>query len=176
MPIRGYVKPISARKKLEFIIQEALEAIENNFETQKIFPYEVYPGYREINEEAGTGSWKSTGKGMESFRGQVIADKVSTSRIDFWYDRHLDFVDMGVGKGRPISKVERRLSADYKIRYMEWDAKQGSTQRPAISMEFRHQTRRMQRYWANRFKFDAQCVLVFGIEGSLDENEPDYTT
>lgn len=63
MPIRGYVKPISARQKLEFIIQEALEAIENNFETQKIFPYEVYPGYREINEEAGTGSWKSTGKG-----------------------------------------------------------------------------------------------------------------
>ena len=90
--------------------------------------------------------------------------------------RDVSFVDMGVGKGRPISKVERRLSADYKIRYMEWDAKQGSTQRPAISMEFRHQTRRMQRYWVNRFKFDAQCVLVFGIEGSLDGNEPDYTT
>lgn len=175
MPTVGYTRPIPARKKLEYIIQETLEAIENNFETQGIFPYEVYPGYRKINEEAGTGSWKSTGKGMQSFRGQILADKVSNSRIDFWYDRHLDFVDMGVGKGRPISKVERTLSADYKIRYMEWNAKEGSTQRPAIAMEFRHQARRMQNYWANRFKYDAQCVLVFGIEGSLDDHEPEYT-
>lgn len=175
MPIVGYTRPIPARQKLEYIIQETLEAIENNFETQGIFPYEVYPGYRKINEEAGTGSWKSTGKGMQSFRGQILSDKVSNSRIDFWYDRHLDFVDMGVGKGRPISKVERTLSADYKIRYMEWNAKEGSTQRPAIAMEFRHQARRMQNYWANRFKYDAQCVLVFGIEGSLDDHEPEYT-
>lgn len=175
MPIPGYRRPIPARKKLEMIIQDTLEAIENNFETQKIFPYEVYPGYREINEEAGTGSWKSTGKGMHSFRGQVLADKVSNSRIDFWYDRHLDFVDMGVGKGRPIDKVERRLSADHKIRYMEWNAKEGSTQRPAIAIEFRHQTRRMRNYWANRFRFDAQCILVMGLEGSLDDAGVDLT-
>lgn len=169
MPIRDYRKPISARQKMEMIIHDTLIAIENNFETQRIFPYEVYPGYTQINQEAGTNSWKSTGKGMKSFRGVVVADKVTNSRIDFFYDRHLDFIDMGVGKGRPIKDVERRLSADHKIRYMEWNAKEGSTQRPAIAIEFRHQTKRMRDYWAERFKFDAQCVLVMGLEGSFED-------
>lgn len=175
MPIVGYRKPIPAREKLELIIQDTLEAIENNFEVQGIFPFEVYPGYREINKQAGTGSWKSTGRGMKSFSGKVMADRVSNARIDFFYDRHLDFVDMGVGKGLPISTVERRLSADYKIRYMEWNAKEGSTQRPAIAMEFRHQVRRMRNYWANRFKFDAQCILVMGLEGNFEEEIEDIS-
>ena len=51
---------------------------------------------------------------------------------------------MGVGKGRPISKVYRSEDAGYSTPYMGWHPSKGKTHRPAIMMEVRRQARRME--------------------------------
>lgn len=164
-------KPIPAGEKLRLLVLETLEAIARNFHTQGIFPYEVYSGYRKKNMEARKGQWRSTGAAFDSFYFQINdalqASDVSVreARIDFFFNYYLKFVDMGVGRGRPISKVKREIDADFNIRYMEWNSQEGSTQRPAIMMEFRHQARRMRNYWANRYLYEAQAVLVEGLAG-----------
>lgn len=171
MPIKGYHKPIPAGEKLRLVAYETLEAIYRNFKTQGIFPYEAYPGYLAENAKAKGNSWKSTGAGFDSFYFQLkdaAQDSdigVREARMDFFFDYYLKFVDMGVGRGRPIGKVKRTLSADRDIRYMSWNSEEGSTQRPAIMMEFRHQARRLMKYFANRYQYDAQAIVVSGLEG-----------
>lgn len=169
MPIQGYHKPIPVSQKLNAFAHDTLEAILQNCRTQGIFPAEVYPGYREKNARAGDNSWKSTGASYDSFYFQVMDATVHHAQVDFFYDYYLNFVDMGVGRGRPIEKVNRTLAADRDIRYMEWNAQEGSTQRPAIAMEFRHQSTRLQKYFANRYKYDVQCIVVKGLEGTFDQ-------
>lgn len=173
MPIPGYHKPIPAGQKLYMWAYDTLEAIHKNFRTQGIFPDEVYPGYLEENARKSNRTWKSTGAGYDSFYFQIqdatqaFDVGVREARVDFFYNYYLNFVDMGVGRNRPISKVNRTLSADHDIRYMEWNAQQGSTQRPAIAMEFRHQTPRLRKYFANRYQYDSQAIIVRGLEGNF---------
>ena len=172
-----YHKPIPISEKLRLWAHDTLEAIEKNFHTQGIFPSsEVYAGWFEKNAMASGSSWQSTGAGFDSFYFHVLHASeqfdvgVRDWAIEFMYNYYLNFVDMGVGRGRPIQKVQRTLSADRDIRYMSsWNPKEGSTQRPAIAMEFRHQATRMRNYMANRYKYDAQ-VLVLNVLDGLDVN------
>lgn len=169
--------PIPIGEKLRLWAHETLEAIHQNFHTQGIFPAaEVYPGYMDKNAHARGSSWRSTGYGFDSFYFQILHASemldvgVRDWAVEFTYAAYLDFVDMGVGKGRPISMVNRTLSAQHDLRYMSsWNPSEGSTQRPAIAMEFRHQAERMRRYSANRFKYDAQAVIVRSL-GNLNIN------
>lgn len=171
MPIPEYHKPIPAGRKLRYVAYDTLAAIFRNFKTQGIFPYEVYPGYLEQNAKAKGSSWKSTGAGFDSFYFQLKDAThdydigVREARIDFFFDYYLKFVDMGVGKDRPIGKVKRNLNADHDIRYMAWNSEEGSTQRPAIMMEFRYQTSRLARYWEKYYKYEGQWIVVSGLEG-----------
>lgn len=179
MPIPNYHKPIPAGQKLRLLAYDTLEAIARNFKTQGIFPYEVYKGYMAENAKAKSSSWKSTGAGFDSFYFQLqdaARDSdigVREARIDFFFDYYLKFVDMGVGKGRPIQKVKRTLSADHDIRYLAWNSQEGSTQRPAIMMEFRYQANRMMKYFATRYKYDAQAIVISGLEGITGEKRPE---
>lgn len=161
-------KPLPIGQKLYLFCHETLDAIHRNFRTQGIFPEdEVYPGYKEKNDAAKGSSWKSTGHGFASFYFHILHASeiaelgVRDFAVEFMYDAYLDFVDMGVGKGRPISKVNRTLNADFNLRYMtSWNPKEGSTQRPAIAMEFRHQAERMRKYMMNRYNYDSQMVVI----------------
>ena len=167
----NYHKPISAGQKLRLMAIETMQAIYNNFRTQCISPHEPYAGFMAKNAAAKAGSWKSTGDGFDSFTYQVNDVQqpydidARLASMEFFYNYYLNFVDMGVGMHRPIEKVYRTTDADFGTRYMEWNSKSGSTQRPAIMMEFRHQTRRMERYWINRYKYTAQVGLIQGLEG-----------
>lgn len=166
-------KPMPIGQKLQIWAHETLEAIHKNFQTQCIFPEgEVYPGWAAKNAAIHGNSWQSTGAGFDSFyfhilhAAEVFDVGVRDWAVDFMYNYYLNFVDMGVGKGRPISKVNRTLAADHDIRYMSsWNPAEGSTQRPAIAMEFRHQAERMRRYMANRYKYDAQVVIINALDG-----------
>lgn len=163
--------PIS--EKLKSWTAETLEAIRHNFKVQHIYPAgEVYAGWFQKNDNAPGSSWHSTGSGFTSFYGSILRASqdfdvgVREWAVEFVYDYYLKFVDMGVGRGRTIQMVNRRLSADHEIRYMSsWNPKEGSTQRPAIQMEFRFQTGRMRRYMASRYKYEAQVVVLNAIDG-----------
>ena len=164
-------RPVPAAEKLRLVAHDTLAAIFKNFKTQGIFPYEAYPGYLEKNSQARNGSWRSTGAGFDSFyfqlnhalQGHDVSVREAT--LEFFFDYYLKFVDMGVGRGRPINRVNRTLAADRDMRYMEWNAQRGSTQRPAIMMEFRYQTDRIQRYFAQAYQYDVQVAIISGIEG-----------
>lgn len=166
-------RPISIGQKLQIWAHETLEAIHKNFKTQGIFPEEeVYPGWNAKNAAVRGDSWKSTGQGFDSFYFHILHASESLDvgvrdwAVEFMYNYYLNFVDMGVGKNRPISKVNRTLSADHDIRYMSsWNPAEGSTQRPAIAMEFRHQTARMRTYMANRYGYEAQILLMNSLDG-----------
>lgn len=161
-------RPMPISQKLQVWAQETLEALRKNFKTQAIFPAgEVYAGWFTKNEEAGPTQWRSTGEGLDSFYFHVLHASedfnvgVRDWAIEFMYDYCLNFVDMGVGRDRPIGKVKRSLAADSDIRYMSsWNPKEGSTQRPAIAMEFRHQARRIRNYMAHRYMYDAQVLVI----------------
>ena len=168
-----YHKPIPISKKLELWTKETLEALRRNFRTQGIFPVgEVYGGWFEKNANTKGSTWHSTGAGFDSFYFHVLHASeqfdvgVRDWGVEYVYDYYLKFVDMGVGKDRPIDKVNRRLSATHDVRYMSsWNPSEGSTQRPAIMMEFRYQAARMRRYMANRYKYDAQVLVLNTIDG-----------
>jgi hypothetical protein len=174
-------KPMPIGQKLQIWAHETLEAIHKNFKTQGIFPEdEVYPGWFAKNAAIYGNSWQSTGAGFDSFHfhilhaSQMLDVGVRDWAVEFMYNYYLNFVDMGVGKGRPISKVNRTLSADHDIRYMSsWNPKEGSTQRPAIAMEFRHQAERMRKYMANRYKYEAQVGIINLLDG-LEVNIGQY--
>lgn len=167
-------KPMPIGQKLNIWAHETLEAIHKNFKTQGIFPEgEVYPGWFQKNAAIRGSSWQSTGHGYDSFyfhilhASEMLDVGVRDWAVDFMYNYYLNFVDMGVGRNRPISKVNRTLSADHDLRYMDsWNPKEGSTQRPAIAMEFRHQATRMRNYMANRYKYDVQVMIVNVLDGT----------
>lgn len=171
--ITEYHKPMPISRKLRLWATDTLQAIQKNFKTQGIFPSgEVYAGWFEKNENSSGSSWHSTGAGFDSFYFHILHASedfdvgVRDWAVEFMYNFYLNFVDMGVGRGRPISKVQRTLSADHDIRYMGgWDAEEGSTQRPAIAMEFRHQQVRMRMYMEQYYKVRAQVLVLNAIDG-----------
>ncbi len=130
--------------------EQTLAALENNFITQRVWPYEVYTGYKMTNDRRKQeGGWYSTGEGVKSFEGEVVkADENSgIVTMAFRYNDYLQYVDIGVGNGRKASDVERTKKANFKRRYInKWLPKGGLTHRPVIMMEMRHLASRLQGY------------------------------
>ena len=148
---RGYDNPmLPLRYVANMFKEQTLDAIENNLMTQKIWPYEVYPGYKMTNDRRKQeGGWFSTGQGARSFEGHVVDADEDKGRVtlSFRYNEYMKFVDMGVGAGRKADDVERTKKANYKRRYInKWIPSAGVSHRPAISMEFRHLASRLQSY------------------------------
>lgn len=156
-------------QKLNLFASDTIEALRKNFNTQAIFPFEVYPGYKAKNSKAKKGSWKSTGAAYDSFYFQVKDATETNVRMDFFYNYYLNYVDMGVGAGRKAGDVERDNTASVDLRYTKWNPKQGKTHRPAISMEFRHLAGRLAMYFKNKYQRDAEFTILnaFGVE--MDE-------
>ena len=175
--IDRYLPAPPVAQKLQQWAYETMQKIQLNFVTQGIASAgEVYPGY--FAEQAQQPSPDFTGEGYDSFRfqvndaathsfrGEVVNKTVQRARVDFFYHAYLDYVDMGVGRGRPISTVHRTHDADHEARYMQWNVEGAthSTQRPAIKMEFRHQAGRLRMYFAARYKYDAQALIISRLD------------
>ncbi len=131
---------------------ETLEALGTNFSVQHISPYALESGKK-------TG----TGKALRSL------ETSSGGNEDAWvlrirFNDYLRFVDMGVGRGRPIEVVERGRKARHNKRYVRrWDPAGGETHRPHLLMEGRHLQARLQNYFEDYYgqSFAFEMMTIF---------------
>ena len=148
---------------------QTLQQLENNFITQKIWPYEVYPGYKMTNDRRSQeGGWVSTGEGVKSFEGEVIKADENTGMVTmaFRYNDYLQYVDIGVGAGRKAEDVERAKKANFRRRYInKWMPGSGLTHRPAIMMEMRHLATRLQNYTMDFYGNEAEYRTLETFDG-----------
>ena len=167
---KGYDNPmLPLRYVANMFKEQTLDAIENNLMTQKIWPYEVYPGYKMTNDRRRQeGGWFSTGQGARSFEGSVIEADENSGRVlmKFRYNDYMDFVDMGVGAGRKATDVDRAKKANYRRRYInKWIPSAGASHRPAISMEFRHLASRIQSYCFDFYGTELEYRVLNTFDG-----------
>lgn len=120
-----------------------IQQFRNNYETQHVWPGGFpgpYIGYR--NTPAAK---KSTGKSYRRMYAKVFnGANGDTKKISFFFNYYLYFVDMGVGAGQPIQKVERSEDARYNKLYQEWKEQGDRQSRPLLAMEVRHQLWRLE--------------------------------
>jgi len=142
-------------------LDQTIDQIKRNLETQHIWSTEIYPGFAAINEmRRRHGGWFATGEGMNSFEGSLIsADEQSGFvTMSFRYNDYMQYVDIGVGAGRKSDDVERGRKVRFKNRYTKWEPSKGKSHRPAIMPELRHLATRLSDYTAsfygNKFEFD----------------------
>ena len=148
--------------------QQTLQQLRINMMTQRIWPFEVYPGYRVVNERrsmpkkqggGGKNAWVSTGEGIKSFEGDVIEADETTGMVTmaFRYNDYMEYVDIGVGAGRKADDVERGRKVRYRNRYTQWEPGAGKTHRPAIQPELNHLLTRLEDYvqdfYGKRYEF-----------------------
>ena len=135
-PVNEVLKMFAEQTKEDFTI---------NFMTQRIWPYEVYPGYAEVNKRREKeGRWFSTGKGIESF--------------DVWVEN----ADLGAGIWGDAQDIQRNKKADHVIRYNKWNVGRKRTHRPAIMMQLRHLQTRMRNYASDFYGYEG-LGKVFGM-------------
>lgn len=151
--------------KLNQFCRDTWEQIRRNFKTQAVFPYEVYPGYLDKNAKAGARSWKSTGAAFDQLVFQVKDASMSQARIDALFNYYLLYVDIGVGKGRSASEVERESPSDYKKRYTQWAPKRNKTHRPILMSEIRHLAARMRMMYTRRFDINTRAYITHYFNG-----------
>lgn len=148
--------------------ENMLQRIRFNFIKQYVWPYGEpgpYVGYKNKPK-----SKKSTGAGLKSLYAAVYAGaNGDTEKISFFFNYYLYFVDMGVGAGQTIHEVDRSANARYNRRYKKWKGEGDRQSRPIISMELRHQIRRLDTL-ISAYYGDA---IVNGIIASLTDEEPD---
>lgn len=154
-PVNEILKIFAEQTKEDFVI---------NMMTQRIWPYEVYPGYRQVNEQRKQeGSWFSTGEGVRSFDVWVENDDPYHMTMVAQFMDYLKYVDIGVGIWGEASDIERSKKAHYTRRYNKWpntaknygNMRTGKSSRPAFMMQLRHLQTRMREY----------AVDFYGYEG-----------
>lgn len=140
--------------------EQTLQQLKINMMTQRIWPFEVYPGYRVRNERRRLlGGWVSTGEGIKSFEGSVIEADENTGMVTmaFRFNDYMQYVDIGVGAGRDADDVDRARKVRYRNRYTQWQPSGGKTHRPALQPEFNHLLTRLEDYvsdfYGKRYEF-----------------------
>ena len=159
--IKGIKTPLMPLKYVaRSFLNQTLDQIVRNLETQHIWETEVYPGYAAINAiRKEHGEWFSTGKGQKSFEGTLIRADEETGFIDLAirFNDYMQYVDIGVGAGRKAEDVSRSKKVRFKQRYTSWGPGEGKSHRPAIMPEIRHLATRLSDYTAafygNKFEF-----------------------
>ena len=134
--------------------EQTLQQLQINMMTQRIWPFEVYPGYRVINErrsmpkKQGGGGWVSTGEGIKSFEGSVVEADEDTGMVtmSFRFNDYLQYVDIGVGAWGEAEDIDRARKVRYRNRYANWIPSGGKTHRPAIQPELNHLLTRLEDY------------------------------
>ena len=78
---------------------QTIAQLQNNFMTQRIWPYEVYPGYREVakRRKHGNSDAHPNGEGVKSFHVYVENDDPFQMTLIGEYNDYLKYVDLGVG-------------------------------------------------------------------------------
>lgn len=158
------VKQAVRDKKLDltYWAEGVVKRLKLNFDTQNIYPYGdpgPYPG-----------SPKSTGDAFRSIYAKVYnAAGGNTEKISFFFNYYLYFVDMGVGGGQPIERVDRSEKAKYNRLYKPWDDTGDRQSRPAFAMEFRYQLFKLS-YIVSAYYGE---LITNGIVFSITDEIPD---
>jgi len=150
----------------ELFKQQTLQRLQINMMTQRVWPYEVYPGYRVRNERRKTlGGWVSTGEGAKSFDGEVIEADEQTGIVTmaFRYNDYMQYVDIGVGTWAKAEDVERSRKVRYRNRYTQWKPSGGQTHRPVIQPELNHLLTRLEDYVSDFYgkKYEFRMLDTF---------------
>lgn len=168
------VQIFNPKKPLNKVIRqwaaETTIALQGNFKTQQIFPFEVFPGWKQINQRRkDAGLTYSTGEGYRSLVAVGFGNTPGDAGVKITYNDYLRFVDMGVAGGRPYSSVEHARKARHTKRYVQfWEPTKGESHRPAIMMEARHLQHRMQIYLEDFYGWEGRVQITRGLT-NLDE-------
>ena len=181
MPIRTQPikSPFAPLKEVAGVyLKQALLDIEVNFNTQKIYPVEVYRGYEKVNKyREEHGMWYSTGEGKKSFEGTVYQadEKTGNLMVGIRYNDYLRYVDIGVGlTGDPrdpaahitADKVDRSKKAKFKTRYIgKWDRRAGKSHRPVIMRTVRRLKMRYENHLADYYGYQGLLQIMNALEG-----------
>ena len=164
MALQKSVKQASKEKKLDltYWAEGVIQRLKTNFKTQNIFPRGSPGPY--------PGAEPSTGDSYRSIYARVYnAAGGNTEKISFFFNYYLYFVDMGVGAGQPIEKVDRNEKAKYNQLYRPWDDKGERQSRPAFAMEFRYQLFKLKTIVSAYYG----QLITNGIVFSLTDKMPD---
>jgi len=133
---------------LRSMAREAMQQMQADFRTQHIYPYEIYPGFKRVNEQRKRNkSWHATGEGIKSFQYEVMDSSTGNISLRFEYLSHLDFANLGIVPGTKLEDVQRGRKARYNKRYVAiWDNRDGETHRPSIMREMRHTQHKLENY------------------------------
>lgn len=111
---------------LRSFARQSVQAMEQGFRTQHVWPYEIYPGFAKINAirkaraMRGGKDWFATGEGLKSFQYEVMsaAQGNETIRIEFnHYLRSLTWVLPVVSLSRRWTVRVRLITAVAMSRY-----------------------------------------------------------
>lgn len=154
--------------------RDTLENLRKNMETQRVFPNEIYPGFRKVNEERKRRAhgdhnkgWFATGEGARSFEGRIVSDDgAGNVTLEYRYRQYLRFLDIGVMAGVKKEDVDRSRNVRYYQRYIrKWAPKASMSSRPGILPELAHTETRLGTYLRDFYGWD----FIDTIRG-LEEN------
>ncbi len=146
--------------------EQTEEQLRINLMTQRIWPYEVYPGYAKKNAERAAKGWShSTGEGAKSFNVYVQNANPYEMTLIAEYNDYMKYVDIGVGAWGHAEDIDRSKKAKYERRYNKWDTRKRKTHRPAIMMELRHVLRRMRDYAVDFYGYEGLGVVIEALDG-----------
>ncbi len=153
-------------------MSQAQDELQANFQTQRIYPAEIYKGWLEENERRkayakkhpGKDVWYSTGEGVKSIEARVIrANGPSDITVGISHLTHMMFADMGVGIWGDYEDINRGRKARPNVRYLtSWVPSMGQTHRPGIMFKARTIQRRMENYLMNFYGMEVEARLIQG--------------
>jgi hypothetical protein len=152
---------------LRSFARQSVQQLEADFRTQHIYPYEIYPGYKKVNEQRRQqGGWYATGEGIKSFQYEVHDATIAGATIRIEFLDHLRYVDMGTAGGKKIETVQRSRKARHNKRYVAiWDSRDGDTHRPSIMREARHLQARVSNFFQDMLAEEVQVQVYRTFSG-----------
>ncbi len=170
MAVKVYDDPKPISTVVGEWMQQAESEIKANFQTQKIYPAEIYKGWLKENarrkkyaqNHPGKDVWYSTGKGVDSVQARVIkVSGPSDVTVGISHLEHMMFADMGVGIWGQYDDIRRQKKARPNVRYLSgWVPSQGETHRPGIMFKARTIQRRMESYLMNFYGLELEARFI----------------
>ena len=149
------------RLDLERWANGMITQLKRRFSTQHTWPM-GYPGPYRLYKLKGKS--KSTGDSFKSLYTQVYnGASGDTEKISFFFLEYLYFVDMGVGAGQPIEKVDNAAYAKWNKLYKTWKGEGDRQSRPQLTMEIRHQLKRLTSLLVSYYGEAIESGIVFSL-------------
>ena len=170
---RGYGREGNALLPLRYVANmfkdQTLKQLIANMQTQRVWPYEIYPGFHTVNEyRRQRGEWYAKGEGVRSFEGIVYEADEDTGMVTmgFRFNDYMQYVDIGVGAGRKAEDVDRAKNVAFKQRYVSsWMPSTGKSHRPGIRPELNHLLTRLEGYVQSYYDAKLDFKIMETIEG-----------